>query len=293
MSFNDEITEKADINRDDIPSHLPVTIIKPSRGWADLRLQEIWEYRELLYILAWRDVKVKYKQAVLGVAWTVLQPLLSVLIFTVIFGKLAKIPFDGKSYALFALAALLPWQLFSTALTHAGSSLVGNANLLTKVYFPRLIIPMSAVLSGVIDFAVSFVLMLVMMAFYHITPSWLILTLPFFVIFALITAFAVGVWLSALNIEYRDVQYMIPFLIQIGLYASPVVYSANLIPAGPWRILYGLNPMTGVIQGFRWALLGGDPPNEMFLASVGMVIFLLITGLWNFKRMERTFADRI
>ncbi|MEI7831938.1 MAG: ABC transporter permease [bacterium] len=293
MSLDEEITEKAAVCQSDILAHSFVTIIKPSRGWADLRLQEIWEYRELLYILAWRDVKVKYKQAVLGVAWTVLQPLLSVLIFTVIFGKLAKIPFDGKSYALFALAALLPWQLFSTALTHAGSSLVGNANLLTKVYFPRLIIPMSAVLSGVIDFAVSFVLMLVMMALYNIPPSWLILTLPFFVIFALITAFAVGIWLSALNVEYRDVQYMIPFLIQIGLYASPVVYSANLIPAGPWRILYGLNPMTGVIQGFRWALLGGEPPNEMFLASVGMVIFLLITGLWNFKRMERTFADRI
>ena len=293
MPLDEEITEKAAVCQSDILAHSLVTIIKPSRGWADLRLQEIWEYRELLYILAWRDVKVKYKQAVLGVGWTVLQPLLSVLIFTVIFGKLAKIPFDGKSYALFALAALLPWQLFSTALTHAGSSLVGNANLLTKVYFPRLIIPMSAVLSGVIDFAVSFVLMLVMMALYNIPPSWLILTLPFFVIFALITAFAVGIWLSALNVEYRDVQYMIPFLIQIGLYASPVVYSANLIPAGPWRILYGLNPMTGVIQGFRWALLGGEPPNEMFLASVGMVIFLLITGLWNFKRMERTFADRI
>lgn len=286
MIWGGESTEKID-------AVLPVTNIRPSRGWADLRLRELWDYRELLFILAWRDVKVKYKQAALGIAWTVIQPLLSMVIFTVIFGKLAKIPFEGKSYALFALAALLPWQLFSTALSHAGSSLVGNANLLTKVYFPRLIIPMSAVLSGIIDFGVSFVLMLLLMGLYHIPPTWLILTLPFFVLFALLAAFAVSLWLSALNVEYRDVQYMIPFIIQIGLYASPVVYSANMIPPGPWRILYGLNPMTGVIQGFRWALLGSTPPDGMFIASVGMVLLLLVTGLWNFKRMERTFADRI
>jgi lipopolysaccharide transport system permease protein len=284
MTVSASITES-------VVTPLPVTVITPSRGWTDLRLRELWEYRELLFMLAWRDVKVKYKQAVLGVGWALIQPLLSMIIFTVIFGKLAKLPSDGIPYPVFTFAALLPWQLFSTALAHSGNSLVANSNLLTKVYFPRLIIPLAAVLSGVIDFAISSVFFLGLLVWYGITPSWAILTLPLFILFALVTALAVGLWLSALNVEYRDVQYTIPFILQLWLYASPVAYSADLIPQGAWRMLYGLNPMAGVIQGFRWALCGGKPPDELLLGSVVAVIFLLITGLWNFKRMERTFAD--
>lgn len=292
-------TEQTELPPSVLPEHpLPVTIIEPTRGWISLRLQEVWAYRELLYFLALRDVKVKYKQAALGVAWAVIQPLLTMLIFTVIFGKLAKLPSEDVPYPVFTMAALLPWQLFSNALTHAGTSLVSNANLLTKVYFPRLIIPLSAVASGLVDFAISFGLFLVLMLFYfhrsphwHVSLGWPVLTLPLFVLFALMTALAVGLWLSAMNVEYRDVQYTIPFLVQIWLYASPVAYSATIVPPGIWRFVFGLNPMAGVIQGFRWALLGKNPPDELFAASVLMVLFLLVTGLMNFKRMERTFAD--
>ncbi len=269
----------------------PLSIYEPTHGWLSLRLGELWHYRELLYFLTWRDVKIRYKQTALGVAWAVLQPLITMVIFSVIFGQLAKLPSDGIPYPVFSYAALLPWGLFSGALQRAGTSLVTNANLITKVYFPRLVIPVSAVAAGLVDFAISFVVLLCLMLYYGIMPTWTIVTIPLFVLLAVLTALAVSLWLSALNVQYRDVQYMIPFLIQAWMYASPVAYSAGLVPTGPWRIVYGLNPMAGVIQGFRWALLGGNPPDELIAISVAMVLLLLISGLYYFRRMERTFAD--
>lgn len=271
--------------------NLPLSVYEPTHGWLSLRLGELWHYRELLYFLTWRDVKIRYKQTALGVAWAVLQPLITMVIFSVIFGQLAKLPSDGIPYPVFSYAALLPWGLFSGALQRAGTSLVTNANLITKVYFPRLVIPISAVAAGLVDFVISFVVLLGLMLYYKITPTWMILTIPFFVLLAVLTALAVSLWLSALNVQYRDVQYMIPFLIQAWMYASPVAYSAGLIPTGPWRIIYGLNPMAGVIQGFRWALLGGNPPDVLMAISVVMVLLLLVSGLYYFRRMERTFVD--
>ncbi len=270
---------------------MPLTIYEPSHGWLSLNLREVWHYRELLAFLTWRDIKVRYAQAALGATWAILQPLLTMVIFSVIFGQLAKLPSDGIPYPVFSYVALLPWQLFAGALQRAGTSLVGNSNLLTKVYFPRLIIPLSAVAAGLVDFALSFVVLLGLMLFYNIKLTWAVLALPFLILLALLTALAVGVWLSALNVQYRDVQQMIPFIIQAWMYASPVAYSVGLIPSGKWRILYGLNPMAGVIQGFRWALLGAPAPDELMVASVVIVAILLISGLFYFKRMEKTFAD--
>jgi len=266
-------------------------VIKPSQGWVPLKLGELWQYRELLVFLVWRDTKVRYKQASLGVAWAVIQPLMTMVIFSVIFGELAKLPSENIPYPLFSYAALLPWQLFSGALTRSGSSLVGNATLLTKVYFPRLIIPLSATIGGLVDFSISFLVLLGLMLFYGMAPTWAILWLPLLVVFTLVTALSVGLWLSALNVEYRDVQHIIPFIIQAWMYASPVAYSAELIPSGPWRFVYGLNPVAGIIQSFRWALLGASPPGELMLVSVGMVMILLVAGLYYFRRMEKVFAD--
>jgi lipopolysaccharide transport system permease protein len=272
-------------------NHLTTEIvIEPSKGWISLKLRELWQYRDLLFFLVWRDVKVRYKQTTLGIAWAILNPLLTMVIFSVIFGKLAKLPSEGIPYPVFSYVALLPWQLFSGSLTRSTSSLVGNANLITKIYFPRLIIPFSATMSGVVDFSVSFVVLLGLMLYYGIVPSYAILWLPLLVLFVLATALSVGLWLSALNVQYRDVQHIIPFLIQAWMYASPVAYSTELIPSGPWRIVYGLNPLVGVIQSFRWALLGGKKPDELMM-SVGIVVMLLVTGLFYFRRMEKTFAD--
>ncbi len=270
---------------------LPFTVYEPTHGWLSLKLGDLWRYRELLYFLTWRDIKIRYKQTALGVAWAVLQPLITMVIFSVIFGQLAKLPSDGIPYPVFSYAALLPWGLFSGALQRAGTSLVTNANLITKVYFPRLVIPISAVAAGLMDFVISFVVLLGLMLFYHITPTWRIFTIPLFVLLAILTAMAVSLWLSALNVQYRDVQYMIPFLIQAWMYASPVAYSVGLVPTGIWRIIYGLNPLAGVIQGFRWALLGGNPPDELLAISVIIVFSLLVSGLFYFRRMEKTFAD--
>ena len=272
-------------------STLPIIRIRPSRGWVSLNLHDLWEYRELLWFLTWRDVKVRYKQAALGIAWAVLQPLLTVLIFSVIFGKLANLPTDNIPYPVFVMAGYLPWQLFAGALQRSGTSLVNSSALLTKVYFPRLIIPMSAVTVGLVDFVISLVLMLGMMAFYGIWPTWRILWLPPLVLLAMLTALAVGLWLSALNVQYRDVQQAIPFLVQIWLYASPVAYSTALIPTGKWSLIYGLNPMTGVIVGFRWALLGTQAPDGLMALSVVVVVVLLASGLYYFRRMEKSFAD--
>jgi lipopolysaccharide transport system permease protein len=255
-------------------------------------------YRELVYFLTWRDIKVRYKQAALGVTWAIIQPVVQMIIFTVIFGRLAGLQTDSgvpqNWYPVFSFAALLPWQLFQGALQRAGISLVGNANLLTKIYFPRLIIPFSAVAAGLVDFGFSFLVLIGLMLYYRVPLTWNLAWLPAFILLALIAALAVGLWLSALNVQYRDVQHMIPFLLQAWMYASPVVYSIDMIPAdGPWRLIYGLNPMTGVIQGFRWALLGSSPPDRLMLISIVMVVVLLISGLFYFRRMERYFADMV
>ena len=272
-------------------SEVPTVILRPSKGWLGLDLKELWHYRELIYFLTWRDIKVRYKQAVLGIAWALLQPLLTMLISTIVFGVLLKVPSQGMPYPLFVLAALMPWSLFATSLQKSSVSLVGNANLITKIYFPRLIIPISSVIAVLVDFVISLVVLLAMMVFYKIYPTWNVLWLLPLVLLSVLAALAVGIWLSALNVQYRDVQHMVPFLIQIWMYASPIVYPIETIPAGIWRTLYGLNPMVGVVQGFRWALLGGAAPDMTMLVSVGMVLLLLISGLFYFRRMEKTFAD--
>jgi lipopolysaccharide transport system permease protein len=270
---------------------IPVFRIEPSRGWAPLKLKELWQYNELLYFLVWRDVKVRYKQTLIGAAWAIFQPLLTVVIFTLFFGRLAKIPSDGLPYPVFALAAMLPWSYFSQAITRSGESLVGSSHLISKVYFPRLIIPISAAVAPLVDFAIAFVVLLGLMAWYGIVPTWGVLALPLFVLLTLFTALAVGLWLSALNVRYRDVRYAIPFLTQIWMFVSPVIYPISLIPER-WRLLYSLNPMAGVIEGFRWALLGKESPDFRVIAlSAAVVIVLLFAGAAYFKRMERTFAD--
>ncbi len=270
---------------------IAITHLRPSTGWLSVDFKELWRFRELIFFLTWRDIKVRYKQALLGVAWAVLQPLLTVLIFTVIFGVLLSVPSQGLPYPLFALTALLPWQLFATALQRSSISLVGNANLITKIYFPRLAIPLSSVLAALVDFGVSFVVLMGVMAYYRFWPGWNILWVPPIILLALLTALSMGLWLSALNVQYRDVQHMVPFIVQVWMYASPIVYPIETIPAGIWRRLYGLNPMVGVIQGFRWALLDGAPPDATMLISIGVMVIFLISGLYYFRRMEKTFAD--
>lgn len=265
--------------------------IRPPSGWASLGLKELWEYRELLYFLVWRDIKVRYKQTALGAAWAIIQPLFMMIVFSLFFGKLGGIPSDGIPYPVFVYCALLPWQLFAQALSESSNSLVGNQNLITKVYFPRLVVPISAVLGGLIDFAIAFVILLLIMAFYWIVPGIAILTLPLFLLLAVMTALGVGLWLSALNVQYRDVRYTIGFLTQFWLFATPVAYPSSLVPE-KWRWLYGLNPMAGVVEGFRWALLGkAEPPGALLAVSVVVVILILISGLFYFRRMEDTFAD--
>jgi lipopolysaccharide transport system permease protein len=275
-----------------------ITYLRPAHGWIGLNLSALWAYRELVFFLTWRDIKVRYKQAALGIAWAIIQPIVNMLIFTLIFGRLAGLKTDAgvpqEWYPIFSFAALLPWQLFQGALQRSGISLVGNANLLTKVYFPRLIIPFSAAAAGLVDFGASFLVLAGLMVYYDVPFTLKLLWLPLLVGLALLAALATGLWLSALNVQYRDVQHMIPFLLQAWMYASPVVYSIDLIPVeGPWRLIYGLNPMTGVIQGFRWALLGSPPPDQLMAISVGMVFVLLVSGLYYFRRMERNFADMV
>jgi len=277
---------------DESLSEVPFTIIRPSRGWVSLDLRELWEYRELLYFLIWRDIKVRYKQTVLGAAWAILQPFLTMVVFSIFFGRLANVPSDGIPYPIFSFTALLPWQLFARALTQSGNSLVNNRQLITKVYFPRLIIPLSGVLAGLVDFGIAFMVLLGMMFYYGIVPTAAILTLPFLLLLAVATALAVGLWLSALNVQYRDVRHVIPFLTQFWLFATPIAYSSSLVPEG-YRALYGLNPMAGVVEGFRWALLGSQAwgTRTMVIVSTLVVSILLVGGLMYFSRMERTFAD--
>jgi lipopolysaccharide transport system permease protein len=265
--------------------------IEPPRGWVELRLPDLWEYRELLYFLVWRDLKVRYKQTIIGVGWVVIQPLVAMVIFTVIFGHFARIPSDGLPYPIFAYCALLPWNYFAMALHRCIVSVVGDAHLISKVYFPRLILPLVGTVSGIVDFSISFLLLGGMMAWYRIAVTWRILAVPPFLLFALFTAFAVGLWLSALNVRYRDVGYTVPFLIQIWMFLSPVVYPVSMIPE-KYRLLYSLNPMAGVIEGFRWALLGKASPDFSVMAVSAVVVAMLLAGgLVFFKNMERTFAD--
>jgi lipopolysaccharide transport system permease protein len=270
---------------------LPVTVIRPSRGWVPLKLRELWSYRELLYFLVWRDVKVRYKQTALGAAWAIIQPFFTMLVFSLFFGRLANIPSDNIPYPLFSFAALVPWTFFANGLGQSSDSLVGNANLIKKVYFPRLVVPFAAVLSGVVDFALAFVVLLVMMLFYGRVPTINAIWLPLLLLLALITALGVGLWLSALNVEYRDVRYVVPFLTQFWLFATPIAYPSSLL-SEPWRTLYGLNPMVGVVEGFRWALVGTDTaPGAIVLVSALAALAILISGAYYFRRMEQTFAD--
>ena len=275
------------------PQELLHTHIEPTRGWVGLNLKDLWDYRELLYFLTWRDIKVRYKQTALGAAWAVLQPFLTMVVFSVFFGNLAKVPSDGLPYPIFSYTALLPWQLFAYALSGSGNSLVANQRLVTKVYFPRLVIPIASVLSGLVDFAIAFVVLLGMMLYYQVYPTWAVVTLPFFILLAILTALAVGMWLSALNVQYRDVRYVIPFLTQFWLFLTPIAYPSSLVPE--WiRPLYGLNPMAGVVEGFRWALLGTtNEPGPLVLVSAIVVVLLLAGGVVYFKRMEKSFADVI
>jgi lipopolysaccharide transport system permease protein len=275
------------------PAAAATVVIKPSIGLFKLDLAAVWEFRELLYFLVWRDVKVRYKQTIIGMAWAILQPLMAMMIFTVIFGNFAKMPSDGLPYSVFAYAALLPWNYFSQAMSRSALSLVSEANLIMKVYFPRLIIPLASVMVPLIDFFVSFLVLLVMIAWFGIAPGWNILCLPAFLLLALMTALAAALWLSPLNVRYRDIGHTIPFLIQFWLFASPVAYPVSLIPE-QWRLLYSLNPMAGVIEGFRWALLGKESPAFGVIAiSAAVVIALLLGGIVFFKRMERSFADLV
>ena len=269
---------------------VPTLIIRPPRKWVPVDLHELWAYRELIGAFTMRDVKLRYKQTGLGIAWAVLQPLLTMVIFTIFFGGLAKIPSDGVPYPLFVLSALLPWTLFAEGLTRSTTTMVTNSNIMTKVYFPRLIMPLSSVISPLVDFAVSFIILLAMMVYYGFAPTLNIVFLPLFLLLALATSLGVGLWLSALNVKYRDFQYTVPFLIQIWMFASPVVYASSLVPES-LRVWYGLNPMAGVIEGFRWAILGSGAPSAMVLVSVGMVLVILVSGMFYFRRMEQYYAD--
>lgn len=276
---------------DDI--QIPVVRRQARPGWVAIDFAEIWQYRELLVFYAVRDIKVRYKQTFLGIAWAILQPVMTMVVFSIFFGNLAGVPSDGLPYPVFSFCGLLPWQLFAFALTQSSNSLVNNAHVLTKVYFPRLIIPFASMIAGLIDFAIAFVVLVGIMFYYDIIPGWALITLPFFVLLALAAALSVGLWLSTLNVKYRDVRYTIPFLTQFWLFVTPVAYSSSLVPS-KWQAVYAINPMAGVVEGFRWALLGKPaPPQALLIVSVVATAILLVGGLFYFARMEKTFSDII
>jgi lipopolysaccharide transport system permease protein len=270
-----------------------ILILKPTHGWGSLNLGEMWKYRELTYFLIWRDIKVRYKQTVLGASWAILQPFLSMVVFSIFFGGFLNVPSEGVPYPIFSYAALLPWGVFSKALNDAGRSLVANRSMITKIYFPRMVIPLSSVLSGLVDFSIAFVVLLGLMWYFRIAPTSNIWTLPFFLVLALMTALGVGLWLSALNVLYRDIGYIIPFLTQFWFYITPIVYPSSEVPE-QLRYIYALNPMVGVVEGFRWALLNtSTPPGPMVAVSTVISVVILISGMFYFRRMERTFADMV
>ncbi len=269
----------------------PVIRIEPSRGWVSLKLRELWEYRELLYFLTWRDVKVRYKQTLLGATWAIIQPFFTMIVFSLFFGRLAGIPSDGVPYPIFSFAALVPWTFFANGLNQSSNSLVGSADLIKKVYFPRLAVPVATILAGVVDFALAFIVLLGMMLYYGVIPTINTLWLPLFFLLALITSLGVGLWLSALNVEFRDVRYTVPFLTQFWMFSTPIAYPSSLL-SEPWRTVYGLNPMVGVVEGFRWALLGTNTaPGPIIVASSLAALAILVGGAFYFRRMEKTFAD--
>lgn len=273
-----------------LPEAHDVFEIRPSGGWVPLHLRDLWTYRDLLYFFIWRDVKVRYKQTALGALWAILQPFLLMVVFSVFFGRLLNVGSGGVPYPVFAYTALVPWQMFANAVTQSGASLVANQQLLTKVYFPRLLIPISATLGNLVDFVFAFAVLIGLMLYYGIAPTAAVLLTPLLAVLAVVTALGVGLWLSALNVKYRDVRYVIPFLIQLWLFATPVAYSSSIVPEA-WRPFYNLNPMAGVVEGFRWALLGTGHLDPMFGVSVVVALGLLLSGLVYFRRTERTFAD--
>ncbi len=267
--------------------------IEPTKGWVALQLKELWAYRELLYFLVWRDVKVRYKQTVLGAAWAIIQPVMTMIVFSIVFGRLAKIPSDGIPYPLFALTGLVPWTFFAHGLSQASNSLVGSANLIKKIYFPRLSVPIAAVTSGLVDLSIAFVVLLGMMMYYGVLPTVHVVWLPLLLLITLITSLGVSLWLSALNVQFRDVRHVLPFLTQFWFYATPIAYPSSLL-SEPWRTLYSLNPMVGVIEGFRWALLGAQTaPGPMVVVSALAALAILVSGTFYFRRLEKTFADVI
>ncbi len=279
------------IMNDDLKTSM--ILIQPTQGWVSLKLHELWEYRELLYFLVWRDVKVRYKQTVLGAAWAIIQPFMAMVVFSIFFGKLAKMPSDGIPYPLFAYAALVPWSFFANGLSQSSNSLVGSAHLITKVYFPRLVVPISSVISGIVDFVLAFLVLLGMIFYFGVFPTFNVIWLPFLLALAFVTALGVGMWFSALNVEFRDVRYVVPFLTQFWMFATPIVYPSSLL-SEPWRTLYGLNPMVGVVEGFRWALLGAETaPGPMIIVSSLAAVIILIGGAFYFRKMEKTFADLV
>lgn len=268
------------------------THIEPTKAWLSFGWKEMWLYRELLFFLTWRDIKIRYKQTVLGFTWAILQPFLTMVVFSLFFGRLANVPSDGVPYPIFNFTALLPWQFFEYSITTSTNSVVTNANMITKVYFPRMFIPVSTIFSGLVDFAIAFIVLIGMMIFYRISPTVGVLLLPFFLLLAFITAMGVSLWMSALNVKYRDVRYIVPFLMRFWFFATPIAYPSTLLNE-PWLTIYGLNPMVGVVEGFRWALLGTQPPQSMIFLSVLVAVALLISGLFYFNRTEKTFADII
>lgn len=269
----------------------PFILIKPKKGWVPLRLDELWEYRELLYFFIWRDVKIRYKQTIMGVSWAIIQPLFTMVVFSLFFGRLAGVPSDNVPYPIFSYAALVPWTFFSNAFIQASNSLVNNASMIKKIYFPRLAVPLATVLAGSFDFVLAFVVLLGMMLYYGLMPTINVIWLPFFMIIALITSLGIGLWFSVMNVQFRDVRYIVPFLAQAWMFATPIAYPSSLLPK-PWRIVYGINPMVGVVEGFRWALLGTDTsPGPIVIVSSIVAVGLLISGAFYFRRMEKTFAD--
>lgn len=285
--------EQQDAETVDAPSpDLPVLRIEPSKGWVSLKLGELWEYRELLYFLTWRDIKVRYKQTVLGAAWAIIQPFMTMIVFTLFFGRLAGIPSDGVPYPIFSYAALVPWTFFASGLGHSSNSLVGSSNLIKKVYFPRLVIPIATVFSGVVDFILAFIVLLLMMLYFGIMPTSNVIFLPLFLLLAFTTALGVGLWLSAMNVQFRDIRYTIPFITQFWLFITPIAYPSSLIENELLRAIYGVNPMAGVVEGFRWALLGTETaPGPVIIVSSLTALTLFVSGLFYFRRMEKTFAD--